>query len=234
MVKLAKKKIIRQINKNQIVTLVLIIVVLVVVWFIFQGWQGHEQITQPANIDIIQINTNQAPEIVRRPTLETAEADHLWIPDRGIEAPVIYITQEQNNNDGHQEALAKGVVHYPGTALPGEKGNPYIFGHSSDYFWKPGDYKEVFKPLVDIPIDTDVRITNPDGELFIYKVIETKIVGPDDTSVLDQLDYARKLLSLQASWPIGTALKRYIAICELDEEATYGPSTGTNTNNTNK
>ena len=115
------------------------------------------------------------------------------------------------------------MVHFPGTAKPGELGNPYIFGHSSDYFWKPGDYKEVFKPLIDIPLETEIRITNSDGELFIYRVIETKIVSPEEVSVLDQYNYERYLLTLQTSWPLGTALKRYIVIAEMDELATFGP-----------
>jgi sortase A len=160
--------------------------------------------------------------VVKRLTLESGEPDHISIPDRGIETPIIYITQDKNNEEGHQEALAKGVVHFPGTAVPGEYGNPYIFGHSSDYFWKPGDYKQIFKPLIDIPLDTEIRITNHDGELFIYRIIETKIVGPKEVSVLDQYNYERKMLTLQTSWPLNTALKRYLAIAELDEEATYG------------
>ena len=73
------------------------------------------------------------------------------------------------------------------------------------------------------------RITNPDGGLFIYHVIETKIVGPKDVSVMDQQNYERKLLTLQTSWPVGTALKRYIAVCEIDEQATYGTSSDSNT-----
>jgi len=206
-------------KKKPIFTIILILIVGIVGYFVFINWQNSQQIIKISNLNTTRLPTSGEREI-KRPTLETGQSDWLNIPDRKIEAPIIYI--DEVSEDVFQEALARGVVHYPGTALPGEYGNPYIFGHSSDYFWKPGDYKTIFAPLVDIPLDTEVRITDHDGKLFIYRVIETKIVGPKDVSVLDQQDYERKLLSLQASYPIGTALKRYIVICELDEEATYG------------
>lgn len=214
-------------------TIILVIAAAAVGYLIFVNWQQSSHTIDSAN-SIIEENvngthhtnaTNQKPEPV---PLETAQADFLWIPDRSIETPIQYV--DEATEKVFQEALTKGVVHYPGTALPGEYGNPYIFGHSSDYAWKAGNYKQVLKPLVDIPVGTEVRITNPDGELFIYHVIETKIVGPKDVSVMDQFNYERKLLTLQTSWPVGTALKRYIAVCELDEQATYGTSTNSNTN----
>lgn len=205
--------------KSYILTVALIIIVGVVGYFIFTSWQNRSEVINTSNVNASHLPTSGDREI-KKPTLATGQADYLWIPDREIEAPVIYV--DEVSEEVFQEALARGVVHYPNTALPGELGNPYIFGHSSDYFWKPGDYKTIFAPLVDIPLDTEVRITDHQGELFIFKVIETKIVGPKEVSVLDQQNYERKLVTLQASYPIGTALKRYIVIAELDEQATYG------------
>lgn len=187
-------------------------------YFLFLNWQDSSTVINTANINEITIdNTNQGPTLVVK---ETGEPNMVYIPDVNIEAPIIYISQEENNEEGYQAALTKGVVHYPGTAKPGEYGNIYIFGHSSDYFWKEGNYKEIFKPLVDIPLGTMIKITDEEGKLYYYKIIETKIVGPEETSVLDQ-DYDKQILTLQTSWPIGTALKRYLAIAELDQEATY-------------
>ncbi|HCM67668.1 MAG: hypothetical protein A2898_00560 [Candidatus Kerfeldbacteria bacterium RIFCSPLOWO2_01_FULL_48_11] len=187
---------------------------------IFVLWRGSTEVLQVSNVNL-SLNVNGQLPTPRIP-LGTGEPNHISIQDREIEAPVIYV--DEVSEPVFQEALSRGVVHYPETPNPGEPGNPYIFGHSSDYFWKPGDYKKVFAPLVDIPLETEVRITNDKGELFIYKVIETKVVGPKDTSVLDQYNNERTMLTLQTSYPIGTALKRYIAVTELDEEATYGPA----------
>ena len=212
----------KSLDKNIIITGILIIAVIVVGFFSFTSWQNRVSVIDTA-INQGRLPTSGDRQITKRPTLETGQPNIISIPARDIEAPVVYITPEQNNDDGHQEALVNGVVHYPGTVEIGAFGNPYIFGHSSDYFWKSGDYKQIFKPLIDIPLETEIRITNKEGELFIYRVFETKIVGPEEISVLSQQGHEKQLLTLQTSWPLGTALKRYIVVAELDTEATYGP-----------
>lgn len=221
----------QQQRRNLLVASAFIVITLLLAVGLFYFWQYKTEQSRGSSIAILNGNVGQLPVsggkvIPERMPLEHGTADWLSIPDRKIEAPIIYV--DEANEKVFQDALTRGVVHYPNTALPGELGNPYIFGHSSDYAWKAGKYKTVLKPLVDIPIGTTIRITNRDGELFIYTVKETKIVGPKDVSVLDQFNYERTMLTLQTSWPIGTALKRFVAIAELNELATYGPTTTTN------
>ncbi|MDQ5951969.1 MAG: sortase [Patescibacteria group bacterium] len=149
---------------------------------------------------------------------EVSEAEEIGVPNRlliadlGIEAPIQYV--EEKSESVYQEALRRGVVHFPGTALPGEPGNVYIFGHSSDYIWSPGEYKTVFAKLPQIEIGTEIQITNANGDIFRYTVLETKVVGPRDVSVLDQQNNQKYLLTLQTSYPLGTALQRYIVVAE--------------------
>jgi sortase (surface protein transpeptidase) len=64
----------------------------------------------------------------------------------GVNAPVIY-DQKTVDEGAFQLALRDGVVHYPGTALPGQPGNVAIFGHSSGQVWAPGNYKFFFTHL---------------------------------------------------------------------------------------
>ncbi len=130
-----------------------------------------------------------------------------------IKAPLIYV--EENSEKVFQAALKKGVVHYPGTALPGEAGNVYIFGHSSDYNFITSPYRSVFALLPQIKIDATILVTDQAGHPFRYKVVEAKVVSPDDLSVLDQNHQQYHRLSLQTSYPIGTALKRFVVIAEL-------------------
>lgn len=137
----------------------------------------------------------------------------LTIRNLAIEAPVVYITEKSER--AYQDALRDGVVHYPGTAMPGELGNVYIFGHSSDYVWSPGAYKTIFARLPQIEIGEQIEITDADGKSFVYVVTETKVVGPRDLSVLDQFNYEKRVLTLQTSYPLGTALQRYIVVAEL-------------------
>ena len=145
--------------------------------------------------------------------LQKFPANILQISSLGIEAPVIYI--DQKTESAFQAALINGVVHYPGTAMPGQAGNAYFFGHSSDFIWSKGHYKTVFAVLPKIKIGDTILITDPSGTPFIYTAVKTAIVSPNDVSVLQQNQDGQKLLTLQTSWPVGTALKRFIVVAEI-------------------
>ena len=137
----------------------------------------------------------------------------LAIQTLNIRAPIVEVAEKTEH--AFQGALIQGVVRYPGTAPIGERGNSYLFGHSSDYPWKPGEYKTVFALLPHIVIGDKIVASNDVGKSFVYTVTETKIVEPNDISVLDQYENKKKILTIQTSYPIGTALKRFIVIAEI-------------------
>lgn len=139
--------------------------------------------------------------------------DTLAIPSLGISAPIIYNVEQ--NEDAFQVALQNGVVHYPGSSLPGEVGNVYIFGHSSDYAWSKGDYKSVFAVLPKIEKGAEIKVTDNKGFMYTYLVTNQFVVGPKDVSVLSQDTKGKRMLTVQTSYPIGTALKRYVVQAEL-------------------
>ncbi len=107
-----------------------------------------------------------------------------------------------------QSALMDGVVHYPGTARPGQAGNFFVTGHSSYYPWAPGKYKTIFARLQDL---------NPGDEYWVYYkgdrhryiVTEKKEVLPSDVTVLDQPENQR-ISTLMTCTPVGTTLRRLI------------------------
>lgn len=145
---------------------------------------------------------------------EKIEPNRIIIASLGITAPIIEV--ESNNEEVFQEGLQKGIVHYPNSAKIGETGNAYVFGHSSDYPWSKGEHKNVFALLPKINIGDEIIASNADGNKFIYKVIETKVIAKNDLSYLAQ-DKFKKELTLQTSYPIGTALKRFIVRATLQE-----------------
>jgi LPXTG-site transpeptidase (sortase) family protein len=138
----------------------------------------------------------------------TVEVDSL-----NIRVPIVYVYGITEKD--FQAGLINGVVLYPGTALPGSFGNPYIFGHSSDYIWSNGHYKTIFAPLPKIALGAEIIVTGNKGEKFIYKVISSKKVAANDTSVLSQQGYTKKLITLQTSYPVGTALARWVVVGEM-------------------
>jgi len=138
----------------------------------------------------------------------------LYIPGLNIKAPVIYTNNVSETE--FQKHLQKGVVHYPGTALPGELGNVYIFGHSSDYLWTKGDYKTVFRKLPGINLKEKIKLSDSNGKVYTYTVVRKEIVSPKNLTVLKQ-DRNVKILTLQTSYPLGTSLMRYLDIARKEE-----------------
>jgi sortase A len=123
-----------------------------------------------------------------------------------VDAPIIFGLPD-NEEPTFQEALRGGVVHYPQTALPGEQGNSVIFGHSSDVWWAPGDYKFVFALLEKLEIDDIITVSHK-GVNYTYVVEGKRIVEPDDISVLQPTEGHR--LTLITCTPTGTNEKRLI------------------------
>jgi len=139
----------------------------------------------------------------------------LIVDSLGINAPIQYATT--TGETAFQAALINGPTHYPGTANPGQLGNCYIFGHSSDYIWSKGHYKHVFALLPNIKIGAQIVISDSSGNKFTYLVIGSHEVPTSDVSVLSQQGYTKKLLTLQTSYPVGTALARWVVVAEIQK-----------------
>ncbi len=138
------------------------------------------------------------------------ENDTLYIPALDISAPIQYVQTTDENE--LQQKLRDGVGHYPDTAMPGEEGNVFIFGHSSYYWWDWFQYANIFANLEKINIGDKILVYYQ-NKLFIYEVKQTKVVEASDMSVLEQGN--GKELTLMTCTPIGTNLKRFIVVAEL-------------------
>jgi LPXTG-site transpeptidase (sortase) family protein len=166
---------------------------------------------QPASVSIPEVTipepTPAAPEPNYSPVIN--------IPKIGVSAPIIFgITADQIVPN-----LANGVVQYQDTALPGQIGNSVIVGHSSDYPWSTGHYKNIFALLDKLSKDDDIQI--PYGnQVFTYKVTSTKVVKPTDFTVLKKSNTAQ--LTLITCYPVGTTRSRLIITAELFSGITTG------------
>ncbi len=158
-----------------------------------------------------------------QPTAETSILDskeeqiesRLVITKLALKIPIIFA--ESSSESEIQEKLQRGVVHLAQTALPGETGNCYIVGHSSDYAFRPGRYKTIFAQLPELQIGDEVEI-NSSEKSFKYLVTETKVVEANDLTVLSQETDGQKILTLQTSYPIGTARQRFLVIAKFVEK----------------
>ncbi|MFC1710445.1 sortase [Patescibacteria group bacterium] len=84
------------------------------------------------------------------------------------------------------EDLSESLIQYPGTALPGKRGNSVIFGHSIlPSFYDPTDYIAIFSTLPTLEEGDEMYITY-DGLDFTYVVEDMFEVYPTDIQVLEQ------------------------------------------------
>jgi LPXTG-site transpeptidase (sortase) family protein len=199
----------KQIKFKSFLLKLLIVILLAVVGFILANagyfWQNFQYTFFPNKIIVnLPSVTGSTPSM--QPNL-------LIVPSLGITAPIQYV--DVNSEKVFQQALQNGVVHYPQTADIGTVGNAYIFGHSSDFVFSKGSYKTIFALLPKIKIGDQIVVSDKSGEKFVYNVTKTKVVSPSDLSVLDQNTNGNKILTLQTSYPVGTALKRFVAIAQL-------------------
>ena len=129
----------------------------------------------------------------------------ITIPKINVSAPVVY--EPSTDETAFETALQSGVVHYANTALPGQNGNVAIFGHSSNDWWQPGNYKFVFV-LLDKLAPGDQITINYQSKRYTYEVTGSQVVDPTDVAVLNQTP--TPTLSVITCTPPGTSWKRLV------------------------
>jgi len=117
------------------------------------------------------------------------------------------------NEKEYIQALSQGVAHAAGTAFPGQKGNSYLFSHSTDAPWNAIRYNAVFYLLRELE-KGDRIIMFYQGRRYDYVVFDKVIAEPNDVSFLTNT-YEDSVLTLQTCDPPGTLFKRLIIRAKL-------------------
>jgi len=113
------------------------------------------------------------------------------------------------------EELKKSLVHYGGTAIPGEYGNSVIFGHSClPQFYNPKNYECIFGTLDALKPGDEINVFVDNVE-YKYIVYELKTVMPDDIWILEQ-KFDNYYLSLVTCVPPGLDWKRLVVKAKLE------------------
>lgn len=141
-------------------------------------------------------------------------------PDFGVIIPKIFanVAVTENVNPAEQKIYqqvlrtAGGVAHAAGSAVPGEPGTVYIFGHSTDANVNVERFNAVFYLLRKLEIGDEI-VVYYQGKPFKYDVSEKKIVNPTDISDITNIGNEERLV-LQTCWPPGTTWKRLLIIAK--------------------
>jgi LPXTG-site transpeptidase (sortase) family protein len=108
------------------------------------------------------------PVVISRPRVDLTLVGYIKIPKLKV---------SENLIEGVNNEMYYGIGHYPGTAMPGEKGNCVVAGHRNHVL------AHALRHLDKIDVGDTVEITY-DGSVFVYEVVQTLVVNPDEVWVM--------------------------------------------------
>jgi len=139
------------------------------------------------------------------------EIFYLSIPKLGIERAEV---ETNSRNLSPDERLG----HYAGSALPGEIGNTFIYGHSVlPIFYNPKNYRTIFSTLDKLEAGDEVKVEF--GEKILSYVVEKSVVlSPEDVKPLEPTapSFPRQsYLTLMTCVPMGLGTNRLLVQARL-------------------
>lgn len=153
---------------------------------------------------IDQLSYEQPDFLLSDYGVDTNILGYITIPDIDINLPIY--------NGASTENMEKGATYLANTSLPvgGENTNCVIAAHSR--------YKSIymFKEITQLEEGDEIRITNL-WETLVYKVVETRIIAPDDSKNI-YIQPGRSLVTLSTCYPYPDNYQRYLVYGELVNE----------------
>ena len=175
---------------------------------------------EPIPLDVPTVSASEPnfiPEVSSNP-LDFTDSE-FWYPTQSVqesqEKKLLYsltinklrIAAATVRND-HTD-LKESLIHYPGTAAPGDLGNAVIFGHSVlPQYFNPHDYSTIFSTLHTLKEGDEIELSDGNA-IFRYVITDMYETAPDDLSPLGQR-YDNRFLTLITCTPPGTYLRRLI------------------------
>lgn len=138
----------------------------------------------------------------------------LSIPALDFNDLAVQANVESGVEEVYRSSLKTALAHFAGTGLPisDVNNNIVIYGHSAngDYYSRTHDVAAAFSKLSDIKIGDEITI-KMEGKEYKYRVVKTKIVKPDDISIINGTK-DKETLTLFTCYPNGNNSKRFVAV----------------------
>lgn len=139
---------------------------------------------------------------------------YISIPSLGINRLPVQANVESSSAEVYNQVLNYSLAHFKSTGLPisDVKNNIVIYGHSASptYNPRPSDPMVAFSFLPDLQVG-DTIIIEIEGETYTYQMFKSKIVEPNDTSIITGTS-GKGTLTLFTCFPLGSDAKRYTAV----------------------
>jgi sortase A len=164
------------------------------------------QETPAVNIDEQAYLPGQSEAVKGAKDTNVPEYFYLSIPKLKIKNAKVETNAETLNPE-------HALGHYPGTQLPGEPGNAFIFGHSVlPWFFNPRNYKTIFSTLGDLESGDKIYVTINNRQLT-YMVENKEELPPSEVDPLAKIKPAylnESTMVLMTCSPPGTRLRRLL------------------------
>ena len=141
------------------------------------------------------------------------QENSLEIPKIEVSAPLIFV----EDIDKVYKTLDRGVVHYPGSVLPGEPGQTIILGHSAPPNWPDINYDNVFSRLNELNEGDEVFVYFDHRE-YVYSVIKKIFLEKGEEIPENELTNSDNMLVLISCWPPGKDIRRIAVEAKLKIE----------------
>ncbi len=145
--------------------------------------------------------TRETGQSMSMPVIPGEAVARLEIPNIGLD---VYVMSGVGG-----AVLKQAPGHYEETPLPEGQGNSAIAGHRTMH-------GHPFLELDELTVGDQIIASTRNGR-FVYRVVEVKLVEPEDVSVLDQTETPS--LTLTTCDPVGSDAQRLIVVAEYDQEA---------------
>jgi len=129
----------------------------------------------------------------------------------GVDAPIVFPAND--DLELLNAALETGVVHYPGSSLPGTRGNVFLFGHSTGLPAVRNQAFAVFNRLKELVAGDTIRIQYG-GREYWYRVGSIAIRNAEEALVTLDTGSGR-LLTLSTCRIFGGRDERYVVDAEF-------------------
>jgi len=139
---------------------------------------------------------------------------YISIPSIGINHLPVQANVNSTSEDVYNQVLNYSLAHFENTGLPisNVKNNMVIYGHSASPSYNPKatDPMVAFSFLPDLKVGDQI-IIEIEGKTYTYQMYKSKIVEPDDVSIING-DPGKGTLTLFTCFPLGSDAKRYTAV----------------------
>lgn len=171
--------------------------------------------TSPVASDTADTIKTVSQVLPQRNNLSKLRQYPLWSPD----LKEFFLTIDKLNISNakvkvSEEKFDESLAQLAGSALPGEKGNMVIVGHSMlPQFFSPKNYRTIFSTLSDLEMGDEI-IIQVNGIEYRYTVESLKIVDPNNIEALFSLSDGR-FLTLLTCVPPGLNTQRLFVTASL-------------------